>query len=247
MLLHGTGPGASAWGNFHLNVPFFAERYRVLAIDMPHFGRSEKPASRYMDAAWYASTVIDLLDALGVAKAHFLGNSVGGSVALEAALARPELVDRLVLMGTAGSLPMFAPVPTEGARHLIAYYQGAGPTREKMEAFLRSLIFDQSRITPAFIEERYQASVAPELLEHREMDLSWLFTLWRKVDQVAHKTLIINGRDDRVVPWDTALPLMRLMPNADLLVLGRCGHWAQWERAAEFNGVVANFLGAPAA
>ncbi len=242
VLLHGTGPGASAWGNFQINMAALAARYRVLAIDMPHFGKSDKPLTGYMDAHWYASVVADTLDALGIEQVHMLGNSVGGSVALELALARPEMIDRLILMGTAGSLPMFSPMPTEGAKNLMAFYQGDGPTRAKMETFLRSLIFDQSRITPEFIEERFVAATVPELLVHREMDMSWMTKLWRKVDQVKHQTLIINGRDDRVVPWDTALLLLRLMPNADLHVFGRCGHWTQWERAPEFNTVVLNFL-----
>lgn len=246
VLLHGAGPGASAWGNFRENLPALSEKFRVLAIDMPHFGESDKPASDYLDAGWNAVIMAETLDALGVAKAHILGNSFGGTVALELALTRPELVDRLVLMGTAGSLAMFSPLPTEGAKHLVNYYQGTGPSREKVEAFIRSMIYDQSRVTEEFIETRYQASIAPELLVKREVNMEKMFSMWRHVDKVAHKTLLIYGRDDRVVPWDTALLLLRLMPNADLHVFTRSGHWTQWERAPEFNSVVENFLSGPA-
>ncbi|MCO7636634.1 alpha/beta fold hydrolase [Pseudomonas sp. S 311-6] len=247
VLLHGGGPGASAWSNFRENLPFLAQSFRVLAIDMPHFGQSDKPEDHYLEPAWYAQVLAETLDLLGVEKAHILGNSLGGSIALELAIARPELVNRLILMGTAGSLTMFTPMPTEGAKHLIGYYQGEGPTRAKVEAFIRSMIFDQSRVTPEFVESRYQASITPELLNaKKEMRSDGMMTLWRKVDQVPHKTLLIYGRDDRVVPWDSGLMLLRLMPNADLHVFARSGHWTQWERAPEFNNVVQGFLLGPA-
>ncbi|WP_122284071.1 alpha/beta fold hydrolase [Pseudomonas syringae group genomosp. 3] len=242
ILLHGGGPGASSWSNFRDNLPELSEKFRVLAIDMPHFGKSSKPVENFCNTGWYAQIVRKVLTALDVNSAHFIGNSLGGSVSLEIALEHPEMVKRLVLMGTAGSLAMFSPLPTEGAKHLIQYYQGEGPTREKLESFIRSMIFDQSRITPEFLESRYQASIAPELMVKRELNFDSLFTLWRRVDAVKHKTLLIYGRDDRVVPWDTSLLLMRLMPNADLHIFSSSGHWTQWERAPEFNSLVSHFL-----
>ncbi len=245
VLLHGGGPGASAWSNFRENLPTLAARFRVLAIDMPHFGKSDKPADGFLDTGWYAEVLAAVLDKLDIRKAHFVGNSMGGTIALELALARPESVDRMVLMGTAGSLAMFSPLPTEGAKHLVNYYQGTGPSRDKLEAFIRSMIFDQSRIMPEFIDSRYEASIAPELMIHREIRTERMFSLWRRVEQVHQKTLLVYGRDDRVVPWDTSLLLLRLMPNADLHVFSRSGHWTQWERAAEFNSVVENFLTGP--
>jgi len=245
VMMHGGGPGASGWGNFRDNLPALAKRFKVLLIDTPHFGGSDKPVERYLDAVWYAEIVSEVLTQLKVDKAHFVGNSLGGTVALRLALAHPEQVDRLVLMGTAGSLAMFSPLPTEGAKHLVGYYQGEGPTRAKLEAFIRSMIFDQSRISQEFLDARYEASIAPELMVKRETDLEPMFNLWREVHKVPHKTLLIYGRDDRVVPWDTALLLLRLMPKADLHIFSRSGHWTQWERSAEFNTVVESFLIGP--
>lgn len=242
VLLHGGGPGAGAWGNFKNNIQYLSEYFRVLAIDLPHFGKSEKPKDRYLDTNWYAGFVSDLLDQLNIENAHFIGNSMGGSVALELALSQPEKVNRLVLMGTAGSLAMFSPLPTEGAKHLINYYKGSGPSKEKIEAFIRSMIFDQTLITPEFLEERYQASIHPDLLVERNISADGMFTLWREVNKIKNKTLLVYGRDDRVVPWDTGLLLLRLMPNADLHVLSKSGHWAQWERSEDFNHLVQAFL-----
>jgi 4,5:9,10-diseco-3-hydroxy-5,9,17-trioxoandrosta-1(10),2-diene-4-oate hydrolase len=245
VLMHGGGPGASGWGNFRDNVPDLARNFKVVMIDTPHFGASDKPLERYIDAAWYAEIVSEALVQLGIDRAHFVGNSLGGSVAIHLALTHPEQVDRLVLMGTAGSLAMFSALPTEGAKHLMGYYRGEGPTRAKLEAFIRSMIFDQSRITPEFLDARYEASIQPELMVEREIDFEAMFNLWREVHKVPHKTLLVYGRDDRVVPWDTGLLLLRLMPKADLHIFSRSGHWTQWERSAEFNAVVQNFLTGP--
>lgn len=248
ILMHGGGPGASAWGNFRDNLPAFALNFRVIAVDMPHFGKSDKPADRFLDCAWYAQILAGFMEQIGVQKAHFIGNSMGGSIALELALARPAMVDRLVLMGTAGSMPMFAPSPTEGQKHMLGYYQGEGPTPAKLEAFIRSMIYDQSRITPEFLLARYEASTAPELMVERKMDMNNvdnMLNLWRHVEKVTHKTLLVYGKEDRVVPWETGLLLLRLMKQADLHVFNRCGHWAQWERAPEFNSIVSSFLLGP--
>lgn len=183
VLLHGTAPGASAWGNFSGNLPVYAEHYRVLAIDLPHNGKSDKPANDYMDVTWYASVIIDILDALGIKSAHFLGNSVGGSVAMGVALQRPDIVGRLILMGTAGSMPMFSPVPTEGARNMSEFYNDA-PTPEKLERILRGMVFDQSRITPEMVQKRFEASVARELLIHSKPNLDWMKTLWLRAGEI---------------------------------------------------------------
>jgi 4,5:9,10-diseco-3-hydroxy-5,9,17-trioxoandrosta-1(10),2-diene-4-oate hydrolase len=246
ILLHGAGPGASAWSNFRENLPTLSKRFRVLAVNMPHFGGTDKPEGHFLDAEWYGEVIAGFMAHLAIPKAHFVGNSLGGSAAIWLALTNPECVDRLVLMGTAGSLSMFSPLPTEGAKHLMNYYQGEGPSPDKLEGFIRSMIYDQTKVTAEFLESRYQASIAPELLVKREVDYEKMFSLWRQIDKVKQKTLLIYGRDDRVVPWDTSLLLLRLMPNADLHIFSRSGHWTQWERAPEFNSVVENFLTGPA-
>jgi pimeloyl-ACP methyl ester carboxylesterase len=242
VLLHGGGPGASAWGNFGGNVGVMAEQFRVLAIDMPHFGKSDKPAEHFIDCAFYADILAAALDKIGIPKAHFIGNSMGGIVTMELAIAWPELVGRIVLMGTPGAPPVISVSPTEGEKHIIGYYTGEGPTRAKQEAWVRGMVYDQSLVTPEMLESRYQASIAPELMVKRKIDGSSLLNMWRRADQIPHETLLIACRDDRVVPWDSAMLLLRLMPNADMHVFGRCGHWAQWERSEAFNSLTMNFF-----
>src|SRR5215469_12487769 len=119
VLLHGSGPGVTGWSNFRGNFPVFAQHFRTIVLDMPGFGRSDRPP---LDRAYprvAADALAGLLDALGIEQAHLLGNSMGGYVALEFALAYPDRVSRLVGMGPGGlAANVFGPDPAQGARRL---------------------------------------------------------------------------------------------------------------------------------
>jgi len=243
ILLHGAGPGASAWSNFRRTLGPLAARYRTLAIDMPHFGKSDRPAGHRHDPVFYSAVVLDVMDALHVDRAHFVGNSMGGVVSLRVALDAPERADRLVLMGTAGSLPLFTPSPTQGQRLLAGYYAPPGPSLERMQQFLSVMLHDQTMVTDELVRERYDASIANRPSEPPVP--GGMGAVWREVDRVEHKTLIVWGKEDRVVPLDAAFVLLRLMRNADLHVFANSGHWAQNERADDFNAVVLAFLTKP--
>ena len=133
VLLHGGGPGASAWRNWKQNLPALAGHFRVLAVDQPGYGRSDKPLVRGGMWEFYARAVRDLLDELGIERTHFVGNSLGGGTTLKFALDHPERTDRLVLMGPAGGmLPITSCWPSEGLKTLMAFYAPPGPSREKM-------------------------------------------------------------------------------------------------------------------
>ena len=245
VMLHGGGPGASAWSNYRTNLPVFAQSYRVIAFDAPHYGQSDKPLSAYQDTDFYAEVFAKALDKLGVKTADFIGNSMGGTISLTLAMTRPELVGNLVLMGPGGSPTMFTPMMTEGIKILGSFYQGEGPSREKLEAAMRVMVYDQSMITPELIEARYEAATHPDLLKKREWKGHPMLNLWQRLvgADLQHRTLLVYGKEDRVIPWDTSLLLLRLLPNASLHVFPQCGHWAQLEKADEFNTLVHGFLG----
>lgn len=244
VMLHGGGPGASAWTNYRTNLPAFAATYRVIAFDAPHYGESDKPLSAYQDTDFYTEVIANALDKLGVKRADFIGNSMGGTISMTMAMKRPDLVAKLVLMGPGGSPTMFTPMMTEGIKILGAFYQGEGPTREKLEAAVRIMVYDQSMVTPELIEARYQAATHPDLLKPREWKGHPMLNLWERLvgSPLQNPTLLIYGKEDRVIPWDTSLLLMRLLPNASLHVFPQCGHWAQLEKASEFNTLVHGFL-----
>jgi 4,5:9,10-diseco-3-hydroxy-5,9,17-trioxoandrosta-1(10),2-diene-4-oate hydrolase len=124
-----------------------------------------------------------------------------------------------------------------------------GPTREKMAAFLRTLVYDQSLVTEELIEDRFAAATNPDtdgLGAMQRANRNPAFTqageLWREASRIEHEVLITWGREDRVQPLDGAFLGFRLLQNARLYVFPKCGHWAQIEQRAEFERVTTDFL-----
>jgi 4,5:9,10-diseco-3-hydroxy-5,9,17-trioxoandrosta-1(10),2-diene-4-oate hydrolase len=253
LLLHGGGPGASAWSNFGRTLGVLAERFHVLAVDQLGFGRSSKPtefAKQFFAAS--ADSLAELLDSLGIARAHCVGNSLGGGTSVRLALDHPDRAGRLVLMAPGGlGLNVFAADPTEGIKKLYAFGAPPGPSKEKLADFLRTLVFDQSMITEELVAERYQYAADPETLAAmRAMGASFLkpgaaeqAMLWREAHRLRQRVLLVWGREDRVNPIDGALVPLKLIPRAQLHVFGGCGHWAMLEKFDEFNRLTADFLG----
>ncbi|MGK8510651.1 4,5:9,10-diseco-3-hydroxy-5,9,17-trioxoandrosta-1(10),2-diene-4-oate hydrolase [Nocardia asiatica] len=249
VLLHGGGPGASSWSNFARNIPVLAERFHVLAVDQPGYGRSDKPTEHPQYFVHSAAALKDLLDHLEItSRVHLLGNSLGGGAAVRFALDYPDRAGKLVLMGPGGlSTNLFAPDPTEGVKLLSKFnYE---PTRENLEAFLRIMVFDQSLVTDELIDQRFASASTPEALAAtRAMGKSFASAdfeqgmLWRDAYKLRQPVLLIWGREDRVNPLDGALVATKLIPRAQLHVFGGCGHWAQLEKFHEFNRLAIDFL-----
>ncbi|HEV2781760.1 MAG TPA: alpha/beta fold hydrolase [Actinophytocola sp.] len=252
VMLHGGGPGASAWSNFGRNLPVFAEKFRTLLVDQPGFGDSDKPEITGQYFTFSADALLGLLDKLGIERAHLIGNSLGGGTAVRFALRHPDRSGRLVLMAPGGlSLNVFAPDPTEGIKKLYAFAAPPGPSKEKLAEFLRTLVFDQSLVTDELVDERFRHASNPESLRAMA-SMGASFTrpetfeegmLWREAYRLRQRVLLIWGREDRVNPLDGALAALKLIPRAELHVFGRCGHWAQLERFDEFNRLAVSFLG----
>ncbi|SOE68650.1 2-hydroxy-6-ketonona-2,4-dienedioate hydrolase [Burkholderia sp. OK233] len=248
VMLHGSGPGASGWANFNRNVDAFVDAgYRVILLDCPGWGKSDSVVCSGSRSDLNARMLKGLLDAIGVARVHIVGNSMGGHSAVAFALANPERVGKLVLMGGGtGGPSQFVPMPTEGIKLLQALYRE--PTLDNLKRMLNVFVFDTTTLT----EELMQARLANMLArrDHLENFVKSLAAnpkqfpdIGHRLSEIAAPALVIWGRDDRFVPMDVGLRLVWGMPNADLHVFGRCGHWAQWEHAAKFNQMVLEFLG----
>jgi len=251
VMLHGGGPGASAWSNFGRNLPVFAARFRTLMVDQPGFGRSVKPAVTGNYFTFAADAVAGLLDRLGIDRVHLVGNSLGGGTAVRFALRFPERADRLVLMAPGGlGLNVFAQDPTEGVRRLMEFAAPPGPSREKLAAFLRTLVFDQRLVTDELVDERYAAASDPDAIAAMASLGASFYDpacaedgmLWREAHRLRRPVLLIWGREDRVNPLDGALVALKLIRRAQLHVFGGCGHWAQLEKFDEFNRLAIRFL-----
>jgi pimeloyl-ACP methyl ester carboxylesterase len=225
----------------------------VIVPDMPGYGRSDKYFDHSDPFGFLADSIHGLLDDMGIQTAHLIGNSLGGAAALRLALDAPRRVGKLVLMGP-GGIGMTRGLPTEGLKNLLSYYSGDGPSREKLATFIRSyLVYDGAAVPDALIDLRYQASIDPEVMAdpplRRPSGPTALRTLWRmdltrdkRLRHLPTPTLILWGRDDKVNRPAGGPHLLDLMPNAELVMTSHTGHWMQWERAALFNQLVAEFL-----
>ena len=249
VMLHGGGPGASAWSNFGRALPGFAQDFRTLLVDQPGFGASDKPAVEGNYYRFAADHVLGLLDELGIERCHLLGNSLGGGTAMRLALMAPDRVARLVLMGPGGlSLNLFHADPTEGVQRLMDF--AADPSREALRAFISTMVVDQRLVTDELVQERYADATAPGAREAMaSMGMSFWDPktaedgmLWREAHRLRQHTLLTWGREDRVNPLDGAMVALKLIPKARLHVFPRCGHWAQIEAADEFRQVATAFL-----
>ncbi|MGH3361828.1 MAG: 4,5:9,10-diseco-3-hydroxy-5,9,17-trioxoandrosta-1(10),2-diene-4-oate hydrolase [Nocardioides sp.] len=249
VMLHGGGPGASAWSNFGTALPRFAETFRTLLVDQPGFGGSDKPPVEGNYYRHAADHVVALLDELAIDRVHLLGNSLGGGTAVRLALSHPDRVGRLVLMGPGGlSLNLFHADPTEGVQRLMEF--GADPTRETLRAFISTMVVNQELVTDELVEERFADATAPGAQEAmRAMGMSFWNPetaedgmLWREAHRLRQHTLLTWGREDRVNPLDGAMVALKLIPKARLHVFPHCGHWAQIEAAEEFAEVATAFL-----
>lgn len=249
VMLHGGGPGASAWSNFGSALPGFAEDFRTLLVDQPGFGQSDKPPVVGNYFRFSAEVVKDLLDELGIDRIHLLGNSLGGGTAARFALLYPERVGRLVLMGPGGlNLSLFHADPTEGVKRLMDF--GAAPTKESLRAFISTMVVNQALVTDELVDERFADATAPGAQEAmKSMGMSFWNPdsyedglVWRDAHLLKRPTLLTWGREDRVNPLDGAFVALKMIPKASLHVFPNCGHWAQIEAADEFRQVTTAYL-----
>ena len=243
--LHGAGPGANSESNFRRNVGALAERFRAVLVDMPQFGKSEKVPIEEDRLAFNSRVINAFMAETGIERAHFIGNSMGGQVALKLAIDRPERVDRLIVLGPGAiNNPIFAPSPLEGIKMIANYYKGEGPTREKLRTLLETLVYDHSFLTDEVVEERFQTTIEPDNLElfARRQGRYHKEDLRADLGKIESETLIVWGMDDRFGALDVGLQMTRLMPRAQMHIFSRCGHWAQVEHAEAFNRLVVGFL-----
>ncbi|WP_208948503.1 alpha/beta fold hydrolase [Segnochrobactrum spirostomi] len=247
VMLHGSGPGASGWANFHRNIePLTNAGFRVLLVDCPGWSKSDTIVSTGSRSNLNARVLAGVVDALKLDRVDIVGNSMGGHSAVAFALDHPERVGRLVLMGggTGGASP-FVPMPTEGIKLLNAVYRA--PTIENLKAMMNIFVFDPGRLT----EELFQARLE-NLLKRRDHLESFVQSLdlnpkqfpdfGPRLGEINAPTLVVWGRNDRFVPLDAGLRLIAGIPNSELHVFNACGHWVQWEHHEAFNALVLGFL-----
>jgi pimeloyl-ACP methyl ester carboxylesterase len=244
VLLHGSGPGVSGRANWALTMTSeLAERFTLIAPDIVGFGGTRQRPEIDFTHNNRVEHVASFLAALDLTPARLVGNSMGGGIALGIAARYPELVQRMVLMGSAG---VSFPVTRE-----VEQLYGYTPSQENMQGIFELMAYDKARVTPELVNSRYEATLAPGVAERwanlfpapRQRHIDDASLPLATLEKVSTPTLLIHGVADRVVPVTaTSLKLVEVLPNSDLVVLGRCGHWAQVERAETFRREVTRFF-----
>jgi 2-hydroxymuconate-semialdehyde hydrolase len=245
ILIHGSGPGVTAFANWRGVIPDFAQSFHVFAPDTLGFGYTDFPEDiQGFDMDRWVAHLIGFFDALGIAKAHFIGNSYGGALTLALAARHPERVDKIVLMGAAG-LPF--PI-TDGLERVWGYQ----PSLEAMRDLMTAFAYDPSLVKEEIVQSRYEASIRPGAQEAfsslfpapRQRWLDALATDEAALGALTHSTLILHGREDVIVPLDCSMRFHQLIANSELHIFGGCGHWTQIEKRDRFVALVIPFLAA---
>ena len=242
LLVHGSGPGVTSYANWRLVIPSLAENFHVIAPDMVGFGYSDRPEGVQYGLDTWADQTVGLMDALGIEKAHLVGNSFGGGIGLRIATKHPDRIDKLVLMGSMG---VHFPI-TEGLDAVWGY----DGTLEGMKKIMGYFAYDKSLTTGDLAQARFEGATQPGFQEAfssmfpapRQRWVDSMVVPEDEIRKLPHRTLITHGREDQVIPLSNSYRLSELIDNGDLVVFSHCGHWTQIERQDDFNRLTRDFF-----
>jgi 2-hydroxymuconate-semialdehyde hydrolase len=253
VFLHGSGPGASALGNWKYALPVMSGSYDCIAPDLQGYGNSEHPAHPpqgmpgWMDL--WVEQVIGLLDALGLQTVDLVGNSMGGDISLHLMDRHPERFSRAVLMGSPGVPFRITPILERG----WGFYRHPNPSRELLRGLMRGFLYDPAKFNEE-VEQVVAARWEDVNREEVRRSFSAMFSgdLQKAVDDLAlpeaslrainQRVLLTHAREDQYVPVSTSLTLVQLLPNAQLHGFDHCGHWISIEKRQAFHQLVMAFL-----
>ena len=248
VFLHGSGPGATGMSNWQRAITTLSTEFHCVAPDILGFGDSSHPDPPPAGMAAFAElrvdTIVGLLDAMKIDKAHFVGNSMGGMFTLLLAGRVPERVDKILLMGSGG-----APVASgPNIGKLVRFYDE--PTAEKMAEMMAAFVFD-----PSMFGDQLQSIAAARMpmASREDVRRSHLATFNFKAGPtvkfepdylatITHKTLCVHGADDTIVSPENSDYFREHLPNAEQVVIKGCGHWTQIEHPDTFAHLASTFF-----
>jgi 4,5:9,10-diseco-3-hydroxy-5,9,17-trioxoandrosta-1(10),2-diene-4-oate hydrolase len=248
ILIHGIGGYVEMWEN---NIERLSQNYRVYAMDLAGFGRSDKPNVPY-SFPFLSKFVLGFMEALGIDRASLIGNSMGGGISLQVALQSPDKVDKLVLVNSAGLGKELTIMFRLASLPLIGGLLSR-PSRNGVRKILRECVYDKSLISDDFAERGYRIATVPGahkafLIALRSsvtiggLTTKVLNSFLDKLHTIQAPTLVIWGRQDRILPVAHAHVAEEKIPEATIHIFDPCGHMPQIERPEEFNTLVLNFL-----
>ena len=242
ILIHGGGAGADSFSNWFRCIPAYAKNFRVIAVDLVGFGKTAKP-----DPAQYVYTqearndhIIAFVQALGLKGVNLIGNSMGGATSMGVAIKRPDLVNKVVLMGSAGL--------NTKIREALLPIMNYDFTRDGMIKVCKTLANKNFHIDDDLVEYRYQLSIAPDTKKGYAATMGWvkqqggLFYEEDFIRKLSRPTLVVNGKDDLVVPLENAYRFLELIDSSWGYIIPHCGHWAMLEYPDDFTAETTRFL-----
>ncbi len=244
LLIHGSGPGVSAWANWRLIFPILSKQFHLFAPDVVGFGYTDRPKDiKYSIDVW-AEHMINFIETAIKRKVSIIGNSFGGAIAMHVAKRRPDLINKLVLMGSMGIDHPIA----DGLDRVWGYT----PSFENMKELIKLFAYNQSMAdNDDLVEMRYKSSIQEGFQESfsamfpppRQQHVDAMALSTEELNAIEFEVLVIHGRDDKVIPLEeTSFKLVKAIPNAQLVVFPNCGHWVQIEKTNEFAATVSEFL-----
>lgn len=242
VFIHGSGPGASGRSNFRLNVDaFVAAGRRVILPDLIGYGQSSKPEGIDYTLQLFTDTLVEALTAQGVGRATLVGNSLGGGIALQMVLDRPDCADRLILMapGCIEERERYFAMP--GIAKMVSNFGGDAFTIDEQRRLITNLVYDPSAVTDQLVAERFAvARTQPKdvLMRMRTPNLQ------PRLGEIAQPIFVMWGEKDDFCPASGVRYFLDQCADARCMTFTRVGHWVQVERPREFDRYALAFLDA---
>lgn len=238
--LHGSGPGASGFSNFKGNYPEFAAAgYRNIVLDLPGFGRSDKPDNVNYDLNFFVEALNGLIESLGLSQVTLLGNSLGGAIALGQALDYPNTVERLILMAPGGVEERETYFKMEGIQRMVEVYSRGPMGVEEMREVMSLQLFDAVTLSDDILAERSAVAVTQPANLFSTMMVP---NMTERLSELNCPVLGFWGTNDRFNPHEGMQKFLDNVPTARFIMLNRCGHWVQVEHQRLFNTSCLDFL-----
>lgn len=253
ILLHGGLPGSSGESAYSQNIDYLAQYFTLYIIDFPGWGKSSKnliPKGQWGDPmAAGGKVIISFMKSLGIQHAHLMGGSFGASAALHAAMIEPEMIGQMVLMAPGGGVATTTSFPWPALIELITYYGNEKPTYEKFESLASYMVFDKKSLTQQWMNEQYESSLNPEIIENPPLrlppgfipDPTMVLSNDNRLKNLKSKVLIIWGLNDQMQPID-CLESFGSIPEQQIVILEQCGHWPHKEHPEQVHEAVLNFF-----
>ena len=235
IFLHGLGGSIESWTN---NLDSLSARQRVIALDLPGFGQSSKPRLKYT-VPFYRDFLLEFIKQLGLARVSIVGSSLGGHIACELAVAKPSLIEKLVLVSPAGALPRSFKASPALRRYIKV------TSAHSIEEVKRALYaVDKKPVDESYarvVFERFSDPDAKEAFLSALGGSASAPRLQGRLHKIQAPTLLIWGKEDIMIPVKFVEPFVR-MKNCRVVILEHCGHRPHSERPTIFNQMVASFL-----